>query len=59
MTDGTILSTLGSIIYKFKQGVDTNWKVFYDGSSKKFNEITRIAVNNDMTRIAVVATSKK
>lgn len=59
MSDGTILSTLGSIIYSFKEGKDENWNVFFDGQDKGINEITRVTVNPQMTKIAIVSTVKR
>ena len=59
MNDGTIVSTSLTKVYKYKMGVDKKWKLVFNAKKSKMKNLSRIAVNPAMTKIAIVAESTK
>ncbi len=53
--DGTLLVGKGKALYQFHPDKDDNWIIVQHFSDKNINNITRLAVNENATRLAFVA----
>ena len=55
LADGSIIMGKGKALYRFDPAVDTEWKLIKLFYTEKIDHITRIAVNADNTKMAIVA----
>lgn len=55
LPNGTLLLSNGNFIYKFHPKTDKQPKLFYSFSDENINNISRMAVNENGTKIAIVA----
>lgn len=55
LPDGTILQAKGDQILKFNPKTDTDWSVFHSFNNSSIHKISRIRVNKEGTKIAIVA----
>lgn len=55
LPDGTLVAGMGKALYQFNPTSDDNWSVLQSFPDKNINNITRLAVNEDATRLAFVA----
>jgi len=55
LPDGTILTAYNNMLLKFNPKKDENWSIFHTFLSDEINNISRIIVNNEGTKLALVA----
>jgi hypothetical protein len=55
LTNGILLISNGNTIYKFDTNKDTTPSLFFSSSDDNINNISRIAVNSDGSKLALVA----
>jgi len=55
LPNGTLLMPMDNVIYQFNPQTDKSPKLFFSFSDEDINNITRMAVNADGTKIALVA----
>jgi hypothetical protein len=55
LPNGLLLISKGNSIYKFDPKKDKNPSIFFRFTDKNINNISRIAVNSDGTKLALVA----
>lgn len=55
LPNGTILIAYQNMILQFNPKTDKNWKVFHKFEDENINNISRITVNKDATKLAIVA----
>lgn len=54
LNDGTILMALGSKLFKYKPDLDRDWILVADFAEHQLNQITRLEVSRDNSRIILV-----
>lgn len=55
LPNGTLLLPMGSTIYRFNPKTDQRPTLFFSFSDENINNISRMAINDDGTKIAIVA----
>jgi hypothetical protein len=54
MNDGSLVMGSGAVLYRFRPGVDRNWKKMADFSFYGMKKITRIEISPDNGKIVFV-----
>ncbi|WP_062054774.1 nuclear transport factor 2 family protein [Sediminicola sp. YIK13] len=55
LADGTLLTGYGNMLYSYQPNKDNKWKLTHVFKDKSINMISRLAVNPNATRLALVA----
>lgn len=55
LPDGTILTAYNNMLLKFNPKEDKNWSIFHTFLNDEINNISRIIVNNEGTKLALIA----
>ena len=55
LPNGTLLLANENVLLKFNPKTDTNWTLFYEFSKEKHKNISRILVNKEGTKLALVS----
>ena len=55
LSDGTLLTGYGNMLYSYQPNMDNKWKLTHVFKDKTINMISRLAVNPNTTRLALVA----